>query len=258
MWYRTSNEKVVVIARKRDTIIESITLFSYIFCSFLFLVFIVQVLSLLLKAVNDWDGFKRFFHFNIRNQVHSTIIFISIFSFIIIGVATINFFKSRYNRNNRDKLSRTMNIMVNEMKKRISNTEGIFMLTDSASNYNLQDLVNEVSDIHGVDVNVYDLNGDLQVSSIKTVYDKGVLSTKMHPVAFYHLSRLNQVEHVQEESIADVPYLSVYAPVRNEEGQEYAYLSIPYFTSQPELNQEISNFIVTVINLNAFIFLIAG
>lgn len=258
LWYRTSNEKVVVIARKTDTVIESITLFSYIFCSFLFLVFIVQVLSLMLKAVNDWEGFKRFFHFNIRNQVHSTIIFISIFSFIIIGIATINFFKSRYNRNNRDKLSRTMNIMVNEMEKRISNSDGVVKLSDSTSNYNLQDLVNEVSGIHGVDVNVYDLNGDLQVSSIKTVYDKGVLSTKMNPVAYYHLSRLNQVEHVQEESIADVPYLSVYAPVRNEDGKEYAYLSVPYFTSQPELNQEISNFIVTVINLNAFILLIAG
>jgi signal transduction histidine kinase len=212
----------------------------------------------MLKAVNDWEGFKRFFHFNIRNQVHSTIIFISIFSFIIIGIATINFFKSRYNRNNRDKLSRTMNIMVNEMEKRISNSDGVVKLSDSTSNYNLQDLVNEVSGIHGVDVNVYDLNGDLQVSSIKTVYDKGVLSTKMNPVAYYHLSRLNQVEHVQEESIADVPYLSVYAPVRNEDGKEYAYLSVPYFTSQPELNQEISNFIVTVINLNAFILLIAG
>jgi two-component system, NtrC family, nitrogen regulation sensor histidine kinase NtrY len=258
LWYRTSNEKVVVIARKRDTLIESITLFSYIFCAFVFLVFIVQVLSLLLKAVNDWDGFKSFFHFNIRNQVHSTIIFISIFSFIIIGIATINFFRNRYNRNNSDKLSRTMNIMVNEMEKRINNTDGVVKLTDSTSDYNLQELVNEVSQIHGVDVNVYDLNGDLQVSSINTVYTKGVLSTKMHPVAYYHLSRLNQVEHVQEESIADVPYLSVYAPVRNEDGKEYAYLSIPYFTSQPELNQEISNFIVTIINLNAFILLIAG
>jgi nitrogen fixation/metabolism regulation signal transduction histidine kinase len=38
----------------------------------------------------------------------------------------------------------------------------------------------------------------------------------------------------------------------------YAYLNIPYFASQPELNQEISNFLVTLINLNAFIFLIAG
>lgn len=258
LWFRASNEKVVVMARKRDTFIESITLFSYIFCSFLFLVFIVQILSLILKAVNDWDGFKRFFHFNIRNQVHSTIIFISIFSFIVIGIATINFFKNRYHRNNSDKLSRTINIMVNEMEKRIS-PESMYQRTyEPDSIYNFQELVDEVSDIHGVDVNVYDLNGDLDFTSINTVYTKGILSTKMHPVAYYHLNRLNQVEHVQEESISDVPYLSVYAPVRSEEGVVYGYLSVPYFTSQPELNQEISNFIVTVINLNAFILLIAG
>ena len=107
-------------------------------------------------------------------------------------------------------------------------------------------------------MNVYDLNGDLQVSSEANVYAKGVLSKKMDPIAFYRLSRLNQVEHVQEEHIANLSYLSIYAPVRDKEGRVYAYLSIPYFTSQPELDQEISNFIVTIINLNAFIFLIAG
>ncbi|MET0637968.1 MAG: HAMP domain-containing sensor histidine kinase [Chitinophagaceae bacterium] len=262
LWYHAGKDRVVVMARKQDTAIESITLFSYIFCSFIFLVFIVQILSLGIRATHDWQGFKRFFHFNIRNQVHSTIIFISIFSFIIIGIATINFFKARYNRNNSDRLSRTMKIMVNEMEKRIIDQESagdtLLSLTDSVANYSLQGLVDEVSDIHGVDVNVYDLNGDLKVSSEANVYTKGVLSEKMEPSAFYHLSRLNQVEHVQQESIANLSYLSIYAPVRDEQGRVYAYLSIPYFTSQPELNQEISNFIVTIINLNAFILLVAG
>jgi nitrogen fixation/metabolism regulation signal transduction histidine kinase len=53
-------------------------------------------------------------------------------------------------------------------------------------------------------------------------------------------------------------YLSIYAAVRDDKGQVYAYLNIPYFLSQVDLNQEISNFLVTIINLNAFIFLIAG
>ncbi len=261
MWFKANNQRVVVIAREQDTIIETITLFSYIFCSFLFLVFIVQVLSLLVMAVYDLESFKRFFHFNIRNQVHSTIIFISIFSFIIIGIATINFFKARYNRTNSDKLSRTMKIMVREMEKRIDRHDtfdDVIKLYDSVSNNTLQSLVDEISDIHGVDVNVYNLNGDLQVSSEANVYSRGVLSKKMDPSAYYRLSRLHQVEHVQQESIAKLSYLSIYAPVRDKAGEPYAYLSIPYFASQPELNQEISNFIVTIINLNAFILLIAG
>ena len=44
----------------------------------------------------------------------------------------------------------------------------------------------------------------------------------------------------------------------DETGREYAYLNIPYFTSQSKLKLEIANFLVTIINLNAFIFLIAG
>ncbi len=262
MWYRASNEKVVIMVRKRDTIIESITLFSYLFCSFLFLITLVQLISFILRTGYNWRGFRKLLQLNIRTQVHSTIIFISIFSFTIIGVATISFFISRYNRTNSDKLSRTMKIMVKEMEKKIGDHktfDDVLTLYDSVSNFSLQQLADEVSDIHGVDVNVYDLRGDLQVSSEPNVYEKGVLSKKIDPTAFYHLNRLNQVEWVQEEYIADFAYLSVYAPVMdNETGNIYAYLSIPYFTSEQELNQEISNFIVTIINLNAFIFLIAG
>jgi two-component system nitrogen regulation sensor histidine kinase NtrY len=180
---------------------------------------------------------------------------------VIIGIATISFFISRYNRNNSDKLSRTMKIMVNEMQKKISdhNTfDDVVKVYDTIANYDLQKLVDEVSDIHGVDVNVYDIKGDLYVSSNANVYTKGVLSKKMDPEAFYHLHNMRQVQHAQEEKIGELSYLSIYSPVRDEEGRAYEYINIPYFTSQRELNQEISNFLVTIINLNAFIFLVAG
>jgi nitrogen fixation/metabolism regulation signal transduction histidine kinase len=85
-----------------------------------------------------------------------------------------------------------------------------------------------------------------------------MLSKKMHPEAFYHLQRLRQVQYVQEESLSSLRYLSIYSVVRDEEGRVYAYLNIPYFFSQIDINQEISNFLVAIINLNAFIFLIAG
>ena len=261
LWYRANNDKVVIVARKKETIIEAITLFSYIFCSFLFLVALAQLLSLILKTGYEWRGFRKLLELNIRRQVHSTIIFISIFSFLIIGVATISFFISRNKQNSSDKLSRTMKIMVNEMQKKLSDHstfDDVVKIYDSVSNFDLQKLVNEVSDIHGVDVNVYDLKGDLQVSSEANVYTKGVLSKKMDPLAFYHLNRLRQVQHAQEEKIGNFSYLSIYSPVRDEDGTVYAYINIPYFTSKPELDQEISNFLVTIINLNAFIFLIAG
>ncbi|HKB43449.1 MAG TPA: hypothetical protein VKC90_03635, partial [Chitinophagaceae bacterium] len=261
LWYRASQKKTVIMARKQDTIIEMIALFSFIFCSFLFLVLFVQLITALLKIGSGEMKFKKLVQWNIRNQVHGTIIFISVLSFIIIAIATISFFITRYNRNNTDKLSRTMKIMVNEMQKKLvdHNTfDNALTVYDSVSNNPLQKLVDEVSDIHGVDVNVYLPNGNLQVSSQANVYDKGVLSKKINPAAYYHLNFLKEVQHVQEEEIGNLSYFSIYAPVRDEKGVMYAYLNIPYFASQPELNQEISNFLVTIIILNAFIFLIAG
>ncbi|NCU05911.1 MAG: GHKL domain-containing protein, partial [Chitinophagaceae bacterium] len=76
--------------------------------------------------------------------------------------------------------------------------------------------------------------------------------------AYYKLTREYLVQTVEDEKVGDRSYMSIYVPVRDEQGKPYAYLNIPYFTSQNELEQEISNFLVTLINLNAFIFLIAG
>ncbi len=262
LWYKASNDKVVVIAKKQNALIESITLFSYLFCAFLLMVGLLQIISIVLKAANDKHALTVFWQLNIRSQVHSTIIFISILSFLIIGIATISFFISRYNRNNVDKLSRTAGIMVKQMQKQAADFDtfdDVLRIYDSVTNNNLQNLIDEVADIHDVDVNVYDTAGNLYVSSDAEVYKKGLLSTKMHPEAYYHLNRLRQVQYVQDESLSSLRYLSIYATVRREDdGTVLAYLNIPYFLSQIDINQEISNFLVTIINLNAFIFLIAG
>lgn len=261
MWYRDGKDKVIVLARKVDSVIEAITLFSYIFCSFLFLVTFIQTIAFLLKISIGGTTLRNFFQINIRTQVHSTIIFISILSFLIIAASTISFFIARYNRNNADKLSRTLKVMENEMKKRIAEHsifDDVTKIYEPGSNKELKKLVSDVADIHNVDVNVYDLDGNLQVSSQENIYEKGVLSKQINPEAFFHLSRLREVERVQTEHISDLSYLSIYAPVRSDDGTEYAYVNIPYFLSQFELHQEISNFLVTIIILNAFIFLTAG
>ncbi|MCU7552497.1 HAMP domain-containing histidine kinase [Chitinophagaceae bacterium LB-8] len=261
LWYKATNNKVVVTAKKRDTFLESITLFSYFFCAFLIMVASLQLVVLLLRATYGWNLLNAFSELSIRSQVHGTVIFISVLSFLIIGVATISFFITRYNRNNIDKLSETSGIMVKEMQRRMSeqgSIDDISNIYDSASKANLKKLVEEVANIHNREVNVYDVQGNLQVYSNAEVYQRGVLSTKIHPIAYYHLNRLRQVHYVQKESMSSLEYLSIYTPVRNDSGHAYAYLNIPYFTTGQELQQEISNFLVTIINLNAFIFLIAG
>jgi nitrogen fixation/metabolism regulation signal transduction histidine kinase len=80
----------------------------------------------------------------------------------------------------------------------------------------------------------------------------------MEPRAFRGLRNGRSIHFLQSENIGTFQYLSIYVPLTDESGNTYAYLNIPYLNSQNELDQEISGFLATLINLNAFIFLIAG
>ena len=261
LWYKAAQDRLVIVVRKSNFLLEAITLFAYLFCAFLVTVAVIQLFNILIQSRFRWEKLKQLWQLNIRSQVHSTIIFISLLSFIVIGFSTIQFFINRYNRNNKEKLSRTIQIVASEVKNELDqhNTfDDVLKVYDNATNKDLDAVFTKISEIHDVDVSLYDLDGNLRLASNKLVYNKGLLSEKMEPNAFYHLTRLRQIQHVQEEKIGTREFLSIYVPVRDERGAVYAYLNIPSFYSPDELNQEISNFLVTIINLNAFIFLIAG
>ena len=258
LWFNAGADKYVVIVKEHRISIESITLFSYLFCAFLLLTAAFWLVNILVRSRLEADKLKAYWQLTIRNQIHGIIIFISAVSFIVIGIATILFFIGRYESNNREQLSRAINIMVYQTSKALS--EGWRLDTDSVSTdaRNIEQVVNNISEIHGVDINIYDTAGNLKVSSLPLPYAKGIVSTKIDPVAYYHLHLQKEVQYFQKENIGKLNFVSSYVPVMTESGDPYVYLNIPYFTSESKLKEEISNFLVTIINLNAFIFLIAG
>lgn len=261
LWYKAGPGKIVIIAKQHNLFIESITLFSYLFCSFLLITAIFWLLNIFIRSRLNKELFKTYWQLSIRNQIHGTVIFISVLSFLIIGIATILFFISRYENNNREKLSRTIHVMENEVRASLTDLsifDDVIKVYDEGYKEKLEQTIARISEIHANDINLYDIDGNLRVSSLAFPYKKGIISTKMDPVAYYHLNKQKEVQYFGEEKIGKLNFVSNYVPVIDETGREYAYLNIPYFISQSKLKQEISSFLVTIINLNAFIFLIAG
>ncbi len=261
LWYNAGPDKVVVIVRKDNLFIESITLFSYLFCACLFINAIFWLLNTIVRSGLRFDELRSYWQVTIRNQVHGTIIFISVVLFIVVGAATVLFFIDRYNSANREKLELIIQVMEND----ISNSLNTVPLSNDLSKIyaknnkeKLEQTINRISEMHAVDINLYDVNGNLQVSSLSLPYSKGIVSYKMDPLAFYHMHQLKEIQYFQNEMIGSLQYISHYVPVIDSYGREVAYLNIPYFASQTKLREEISNFLVAIINLNAFIFLIAG
>jgi signal transduction histidine kinase len=265
LWYNTGSGKIVIIAKKKSLTIELVTLFAYLFCTFLIVITLFHAGNFILKTgFRRKENFKQIFQFNIRTQIHTTIIFISIFSFIVIGAATISFFIFRFNQANEDRLSKSIQVMANEIEERVKvvrsqlEFDDVLNINDVGFGPDLEKKINEISEVHNVDVNFYTATGNLAASTQPYIYNKHLLNDKMDPTAFFELKDNKSIRFIQSEKIAGFPFLSIYVPVTDDAGNTYAYLNIPYLNSQAELNQEISGFLATLINLNAFIFLLAG
>ncbi len=261
LWYKAGSKNVVIIAKENNSLIESITLFSYLFCAFLLVAAVFWLINVFIRSRLNKVNFKTYWQLSIRNQIHGAVIFISVLSFIVIFIATISFFIRRYENNNRERLSRTIIVMKKEVRNSLSELavfDDVIKAYDDGVKEELEQTILKISEIHDVDINLYDLEGNLKISSLPLLYNKGIVSTKMDPVAFYHINKQKEVQYFKEEKIGALNFISNYVPVIDGTGKEYAFLNIPYFTSQSKLKLELANFLVTIINLNAFVFLIAG
>ncbi|MBC7651085.1 MAG: GHKL domain-containing protein [Deinococcales bacterium] len=264
LWYNSGSDKQIIITKQDAGFIEIATLFAYLFFTFLILVGCLHIGNYLLETPFTKASVQQLLHFNIRSQIHSTIIFISLFSFLVVGIATISFFINRFNKTNEARLSKTIQVMANEIENKVKQIR-TQLLFDDALTINdigfvndLERKISEVSEVHNVDINFFSTNGTLIASTQPYIYNKLLLSHKINPTAYTQLHYKKRSRFIQSEHIGSLNFVSVYLPILDEDGHTYAYLNIPYLNSQIELTQEISNFIATLINLNAFVFLIAG
>lgn len=261
LWYNAGNNKLVIIVRSGSVFFEAITLFAYLFGSFLFIAVLFQVGHLLVEYKFKLNRIKNNLRFDLRAQIQGAIIFLSLFSFLVIAIATISFYINRFRQTNRERLVKAIEIMGNEVQNQIANHsifDDFLKNSEAGENSWLEATIKEISEIHSLDANFYDLNGNLKVSTQPYLYKKQILSQMMEPKAFYRLHYNSNIEVIQNENVSLFSFLSIYIPIKNASGEPYAYLNIPYLNTQKELHQEISNFLVTLINLNAFIFVIAG
>lgn len=259
--YKLSDSKVIVMVKENKSLIETITLFAYLFGIFLLLVLFFNVFRVLVKSRLRFHVMRDLIRLNIRNRVHAIIIFIVIFVFIVLGISTIQFFINRYDIQHKNELDQEINGLLTRIESVFQNIPGdgdAVHFYDLKYNVSLKNEIQQVADLDGVDINIYDLDGNLRISTQNLIYKNGLLSWKMDPSAYYKLYFLHQVQVIQEERVGNLNFLSSYVPVRNRKGELLAFLNQPYYASQSDLQLEISNFLVTLINLNAFIFLLAG
>jgi len=256
--YRATSDKLMVVTGDEKTLLQPVSLFSYLFCIYLLFGLTLVLLRYAFVAIRYRNLFDRPFSMSFRDKIQFSMIFIIIFSFFVIGYVTITHFASEYESSHRELLIRKSGDIRTAIEY-ILKEDSTFVTSGNgaASSHNPIDLT-ALSDIHGIDINVYSPNGKISHTSQPEIFDKGVLSDVMDPNAFRNIALNGKTQFIQNESIGRLKYISIYTPVRNNEGNLLAYLNLPYFAKERELNSEISSLLVTLVNVYVLLLVIAG
>lgn len=243
---RVDANTLVVLSKPLQSPLDKATTFSYLCVLFglaLALVFLIRALV--------WMRLP--YSLNLNQKIQTLLILLTLTSLFLFSFATKYYIEEKYSEKNKGQISEKLQSILLEVKSKLGEEESL--------TYDMSDVLNrflsQFSYIFFTDINIYSPEGNLLASSQMRMFNEGLLSRKINAEAYAHLRYLDEVEYIHEERIGKLTYISGYVPFYNERGKLLAYINLPYFAKQTELDSEISNFLVSVINIFVVLFLLA-
>ena len=241
--YRPDANSLIIISKFSEGIIGNITTFSYLFAYFSLLLLII----LFFKQVSKGALFERF---SFKNRIQILLVLIVLASLALFGGGTIFYIKKQFETKNKETISEKIHSIQIDLEEKLSEESDLKQSLSSYTTFVLKKL----SSIFFTDINIYDIQGNLFASSRPKIFDEGLTSKKMNPEAYKQIAVFGKTEFIHDERIGRLEYLSVYIPFKNKKGELLAYLNLPYFAKQSELEKEISGFLVALINIYVLLF----
>jgi two-component system nitrogen regulation sensor histidine kinase NtrY len=261
LYDKIADKRTVVVVHHHGEWIETIILFSFLFgIQVLIAVIIVTYQGYLYIASGKLTSL-RLSRISLRRRVHLSMLIILMLSFVIIGIVTRQYFTEEYRKSNDNKLQAALEVAKQSVqdylsRERAYNTGYTFDTVSRSQAFHA--FITGLANNQKIDINIFDANGGLLTTSQDEIYDKGLMSRRMKPDAFHQMDDEGVSLVIQREQVAGLSYISAYETLRNEKGITLGYINVPFFTSEKDLNFQISNIIVTLINLYAFLFLLSG
>ena len=98
-------------------------------------------------------------NFTIRNQIHSTVLLVTLVSFIIIGITTIFIFREYYQSNSRNQISNTLQSIEQEIQQALTDSlDGNMEIYAAVKDPRIVNIISKQSEIHNSTINVFDLS----------------------------------------------------------------------------------------------------
>lgn len=258
--YKPNQHTTLVVSTKQLSLWQSIAVFSFLFlCLYIYFLLFgaataaigrITHKSFRLRSVRY--QFKLILNrIQYSTRIQTMIIGVVIFTVIISGLIS---FISISGQLQKSKVQQRLNYVLDVAKKIENNTATSFNNSES----HIREIVKQLSESSVTDFNLYNKNGKLIYTSQPRIYDMGLVSEFINPIAFNNLNVLKKTDSFIKEGIVFFDYNSTYTTIKNSEYNTILFLNIPYFTSSEEENESQNLLLNTLLNIYTIIILALG
>ncbi|MFD1551586.1 hypothetical protein DNU06_03225 [Putridiphycobacter roseus] len=236
--YTHTPDRITVISKKKSTIISAFTTFSYLL---IFYGFILLMINLYKYLNNNKITFR---NLSLNFKFQSVLVGLILLTLVSFGVGAGTYVVQQYYLNSQVLIKEKAGSVETELEHKFSAEDDI-----TFDKPYLEYLLKKFSRVFVTDINLFDLNGSLLASSQPKIYSRGLISKKMNSTAYYAFDIEKRSEFIHQEKIGELEFLSAYRPFVNAKGELLAYLNIQYISKQDELENQISGFLLAIINI---------
>jgi len=242
--YFRDKEIAVVISNEENKFKDWFTSNSYFFFILSLLVWFIYLLKES-KIYNDSNTTT-----SIRLRIQLLIVSIVLFFLVALSTATFIFIENQFKNKNTDALVDKLILSENAFKTIINEQQN---LNPAMKDY-IAWQINKLASLHSTDINLFDIKGNLYASSQPRLFNEGIISKKMNPTAFRQLNDDNSKHVLIKDNIGNMKFYSAFQPIQNNNGKLMAYINLPYFAKQVDLENEWNLYIVAIINSYVILF----
>ncbi len=187
----------------------------------------------------------------LRQRIYFSMITLIMLSFIVSGVTAYMNFKSQEEEYNRQRLGRK-ELAVQESMRYFLEQNGGRMSPDSVVHH-FEDKVGELSDVHRLAINLYNLRGDLLVSSSPSNLEQLGFSQKIDYTVMKQLSTGN-TRAEQKRDIDYGTYVLAYWYFSDADGRPIAITNVRYDKQEID-NSELRDFLIRLTQIYIVLFI---
>ncbi len=260
--YKADESKLIVISKQKVSYIVRLATLSFFFLVFFLFSIVMYVFVWLINNTDnnkaDWFNINRYLMINgnkilYKTRIQMSIIMSVVATLLIVGWTTFFYIKNEYleqqNESMREKIR----------KVQLAYQKQILSKGKIATGENAEFQFSQFAEVNSSFLNLYDTKGDLILTSLRLMYDYGILGKKMPPKAFIYLNLMQKSEFLNPaEKIGSFQYAAAYAPIRDAQNKIIAYIGLPYYANEADYQAKIGLFINTLINIYALVFVLIG